>query len=84
MVNDKDQEKLIAESRDIWDANAEAWDQRIGGGGGVRGARAVEVSGGRWGSTEGAPEGSTATTAGRCRPFDGDGESRLMGCRRLH
>ena len=25
---------LIAESRDIWDANAEAWDKRIGGGGG--------------------------------------------------
>jgi 2-polyprenyl-3-methyl-5-hydroxy-6-metoxy-1,4-benzoquinol methylase len=25
---------LIAESRAIWDANAEAWDQRIGGGGG--------------------------------------------------
>ena len=26
--------KLIAESRDIWDTNAEAWDKRIGGGGG--------------------------------------------------
>ncbi len=26
--------KLIAESRDIWDTNAEAWDTRIGGGGG--------------------------------------------------
>ncbi len=25
---------LLAESRDIWDANAEAWDKRIGGGGG--------------------------------------------------
>src|SRR5260221_731662 len=25
---------FIAESRDIWDANAEAWDKRIGGGGG--------------------------------------------------
>jgi SAM-dependent methyltransferase len=27
-------EKLIVESREIWDANAEVWDQRIGGGGG--------------------------------------------------
>jgi SAM-dependent methyltransferase len=26
--------KLIAESREIWDTNAEAWDTRIGGGGG--------------------------------------------------
>jgi 2-polyprenyl-3-methyl-5-hydroxy-6-metoxy-1,4-benzoquinol methylase len=26
--------KILAESRDIWDANAEAWDKRIGGGGG--------------------------------------------------
>jgi 2-polyprenyl-3-methyl-5-hydroxy-6-metoxy-1,4-benzoquinol methylase len=25
---------LLAESREIWDANAEAWDARIGGGGG--------------------------------------------------
>lgn len=28
------QHDLIAESREIWDANAEAWDKRIGGGGG--------------------------------------------------
>jgi 2-polyprenyl-3-methyl-5-hydroxy-6-metoxy-1,4-benzoquinol methylase len=27
-------EKLIDESREIWDANAEAWDRRIGSGGG--------------------------------------------------
>ncbi|MFN8371458.1 MAG: class I SAM-dependent methyltransferase [Anaerolineae bacterium] len=27
-------EKLIAESRQIWDTNAEAWDKRIGAGGG--------------------------------------------------
>jgi 2-polyprenyl-3-methyl-5-hydroxy-6-metoxy-1,4-benzoquinol methylase len=27
-------DKLNAESRDIWDTNAEAWDKRIGGGGG--------------------------------------------------
>src|SRR4051812_44565540 len=27
-------DKLIAESRDIWDANAENWDKRIGAGGG--------------------------------------------------
>lgn len=26
--------KILAESRDIWEANAEAWDKRIGGGGG--------------------------------------------------
>src|SRR5258706_11098418 len=26
--------KLIAESRDIWDTNAEAWDRKIGSGGG--------------------------------------------------
>lgn len=26
--------KILAESRDIWDTNAEAWDKRIGGGGG--------------------------------------------------
>ena len=29
-------DKLLAESRDIWDKNAEAWDARIGGGGGFQ------------------------------------------------
>ncbi|MBZ0282345.1 MAG: class I SAM-dependent methyltransferase [Anaerolineae bacterium] len=32
--NPKTIDQLNAESRDIWDANAEAWDKRIGGGGG--------------------------------------------------
>ncbi len=32
-MEDKDA-NLIAESRQIWDTNAEAWDKRIGGGGG--------------------------------------------------
>ena len=27
-------EEVLAESRDIWDSNAEVWDQRIGNGGG--------------------------------------------------
>ncbi len=34
MNNDSQPHDLLAESRDIWDANAEAWDERIGGGGG--------------------------------------------------
>jgi SAM-dependent methyltransferase len=31
-----DDANLLAESRDIWDKNAEAWDARIGGGGGFQ------------------------------------------------
>src|SRR5258706_11051631 len=34
MVMEQHDEKIIAESRAIWDTNAEAWDKRIGGGGG--------------------------------------------------
>jgi 2-polyprenyl-3-methyl-5-hydroxy-6-metoxy-1,4-benzoquinol methylase len=34
MSDQSDADNLIAESRDIWDTNAEAWDKRIGGGGG--------------------------------------------------
>jgi 2-polyprenyl-3-methyl-5-hydroxy-6-metoxy-1,4-benzoquinol methylase len=34
MSDSNTSDKLIAESRDIWDTNAEAWDKKIGGGGG--------------------------------------------------
>src|SRR5262245_14540092 len=35
-MTDNDEAGLLGESREIWDANAEAWDARIGAGGGLQ------------------------------------------------